>query len=186
MNLDLTKEQQLLLIGLIVAVVVGLGVMAVRQFSPGQTGEINLEQPTGESNDRIMVHVCGAVARQGVFRVAAGSRWLEVIALAGGALPGADLSALNLAEAVKDGQKIIVPDRLPVKAGKSTEQSARVSINTAGVAEFDALPGIGKATAEKIVELRQKNGPFVRLEQIMEVPRFGKAKFEKIKDRLTL
>ena len=182
----MTKEQQLLLIGLTVAVVVGLGVMAFRQVIPGPSAGVSLEETGPEAVSRVMVHVCGAVGRQGVFKVAAGSRLLDVLETAGGALPAADLSALNLAEVVKDGQKIVVPSRLPVSSTTQSGPSAKMNINIAGADEFDALPGIGKATADKIVELRQKNGPFIRLEQIMEVPRFGKAKFEKIKDRLTL
>jgi competence protein ComEA len=186
MDLNLTKEQQLLLIGLVIAVVLGLGVMAFRQFLPGTAEGVSLEQAGPETVSQVMVHVCGAVGRQGVFRVAAGSRLLDVLETAGGALPAADLSALNLAEVVKDGQKIVVPSRLPVSSAAQDGPLAKININSASADEFDALPGVGKATAEKIVELRQKNGPFVRLEQIMEVPRFGKAKFERIKERLTL
>jgi competence protein ComEA len=186
MDLNLTKEQQLLLIGLVISIVIGLGVMAYRQLLPGRAAEVNLEQTGPETVSRVMVHVCGAVGRQGVFKVAAGSRLLDVLETAGGALPAADLSALNLAEIVKDGQKIVVPSRLPVSSTTQSGPLAKVNINTADAAEFDALPGIGKTTAEKIVELRQKNGPFVRLEQIMETPRFGKAKFEKIKEKLSL
>jgi competence protein ComEA len=185
-ELNLTKEQQLLLIGLVISIVIGLGVMAFRQAVPAAEEGVTIEQADPQKRSFLMVHVCGAVAKQGVFRVTSGSRLLDVLETAGGALPEADLSALNLAEAVKDGQKIVVPCRLPVSQAGPLDKTARININTATADEFDALPGIGKATAEKIVELRQKNGPFVRQEQIMEVPRLGKAKFEKIKDRLAL
>ncbi|MCU0641852.1 MAG: ComEA family DNA-binding protein [Candidatus Margulisbacteria bacterium] len=186
MDLSLTKEQQLLILGFIVALVVGLGVAAFRQLVPEAPSGIIMEQTAPAEDNRIMVHVCGAVGAEGVFRVKPGSRLLEVIEIAGGPLVDADISALNLAEVVKDGQKIIVPSRLPVSQSNQPGAVARININTAGVDEFDSLPGIGKATAEKIVELRRKQGPFVRLEQLLEVPRFGKAKLEKMKERLTL
>ncbi|MGB9613068.1 MAG: ComEA family DNA-binding protein, partial [Candidatus Margulisiibacteriota bacterium] len=62
----------------------------------------------------------------------------------------------------------------------------KININTADEKALDSLPGVGKATAQAIIEYRKTNGPFTRLEQIMEIPRFGKSKFEKIKNRITL
>jgi competence protein ComEA len=62
----------------------------------------------------------------------------------------------------------------------------KVNINTAGVDELVALPGIGKAYAERIVEYRQKNGPFKKVEDILNVRGIGEKTFDRIKDRLTL
>jgi len=78
----------------------------------------------------------------------------------------------------------------PGTARGATPQAAtageKVNINTAGVDELVALPGIGKAYAERIVEYRQKNGPFKRVEDILNVRGIGEKTFERIRDRLTL
>lgn len=61
-----------------------------------------------------------------------------------------------------------------------------MNLNTADEKALDSLPGVGPATAKAMVEYRRTNGPFTRIEQIMEIPRFGKAKFERVKDRITI
>lgn len=200
-SLEITKEQQLLILGLIVSLLVGLGVMAAKQFIPQGCDEITVADPQDAQPITLLVHVCGAVRREGVYKLKPGDRLLSAISLAGGSLPLADLSALNLAEPVKDGVKIFIPLKQPMvrevvgeerpvgrkTQGKTQEKAAgRVNLNSASVDQLDDLPGIGKSTAEKIVEYRQKNGPFQKLEQLMELPRFGKSKFEKLKDRITL
>ncbi|MFA4843945.1 MAG: ComEA family DNA-binding protein [Candidatus Margulisiibacteriota bacterium] len=196
-SLEITKEQQLLILGLIVSLLVGLGVMAAKQFIPQESDEITVAEPQDVQPITLLVHVCGAVRREGVYKLKPGDRLLSAISLAGGSLPMADLSALNLAEPVKDGEKIFIPLKQPVvrevveikvsgKAQSKAKTTGRVNLNSASVAQLDALPGIGKSTAEKIIEYRQKNGPFQKLEQLMELPRFGKSKFEKLKDRITL
>jgi competence protein ComEA len=68
----------------------------------------------------------------------------------------------------------------------ATATSDKVNINTAGVEELMALPGIGKAYAERILEYRQKNGPFKTAEDLLNVRGIGEKTFEKIKDRLTV
>ncbi|MFH1387577.1 MAG: ComEA family DNA-binding protein [bacterium] len=206
MELSLTKEQKLLLLGLIASLVIGLGVTSYKHFfTPLENNEIkinsNLNKPT---SIKIMVHICGAVRNEGVYQLKPGDRLLEALDLAGGALPNADLSSLNLAEIVKDGVKIIVPVKqtavinIPLvssssakkptkeKRSSSPKQGPIVNLNTADEAALDSLPGIGKSTAKKIIEYRKSNGPFARIEQIMEIPKFGKSKFEKIKDRIRI
>jgi competence protein ComEA len=196
MDLNLTKEQQLLLLGLIASIVVGLGVTAYRYYFTASPQGIVIEEPKNQPTPAptAMVHVCGAVRREGVYRLKLGGRLLEVLEAAGGALPSADLSALNLAEPVKDGLKVVVPVKREVVEGISGIQesrgsgthASRVNINVADEKALDLLPGVGPSTARAIVEYRRTNGPFTRVEQIMEIPRFGKAKYERIKDRITI
>jgi len=189
MDLNLTKEQQLILIGLIVSIVVGLGVTGFRQLSGGASQAIVIEGggkvDSSASAPPIVVHLSGAVRREGVYRLKPGDRLLDLLALSGGALASADLSAINLAEPVKDGAKLFVPAKQSAVVDPPV-RTARININSANAEQLDSLPGIGRSTAEKIVEYRQKNGPFARLEQIMEIPRFGKAKYERIKGQITL
>ncbi|MFA6418808.1 MAG: ComEA family DNA-binding protein [Candidatus Margulisiibacteriota bacterium] len=156
-------------------------------FKPGNsTQELAILPP--ETAPKVEVHLCGAVRREGVYEVKSGDRLIDILNLAGGALPTADLSAVNLAEPVKDGQKIVIPLKvvLLLEAGCAVSPGGKVSLNSGDEKAFDDLPGIGASTAKAIVAYRRKNGPFTRLEQIMEIPRFGKAKFDRIKDRLVL
>ncbi|MDD4178834.1 MAG: ComEA family DNA-binding protein [Candidatus Margulisbacteria bacterium] len=207
MDLKLSKEQQLLLLGLILSIIVGLGVMAFRNLAPATVNEdISIETPQETKPISLIVHISGAIRREGVYKLQVGDRLMDALKLAGGALPNADLSALNLAEIVKDGEKIIVPAKVELmheeglgtgglgtngtgdKGTKGTGVigNGKVNLNTANVEQLDSLPGIGKSTAQKIIEYRRKIGSFQRIEQIMEIPRFGKAKFGKIKERLSL
>lgn len=198
MNLNLTKEQQLILLGLIASIVVGLGVTAYRRFLPSSPEGIAIEEPSDKSrlapSSMIIVHLSGAVRREGVYRLKPGDRLLDAVGMAGGALPSADLSAINLAEVVKDGVKVMIPVKREVRERVSGDQDIRISgtssrkvnLNTADEKTLDSLPGVGPATAKAIVEYRRMNGPFTRIEQIMEIPRFGKAKFERIKDKITI
>ena len=80
----------------------------------------------------------------------------------------------------------LVPGTARGAAPPPTAPGERVNINTAGVDELVALPGIGKAYAERIVEYRQKNGPFKKVEDILNVRGIGEKTFERIKDRLTI
>jgi competence protein ComEA len=200
MELNLPKEQQLLLLALIASLVVGLGVMAIQNISPASSDKVSIETPKHghimaqeAAKPTIMVHVCGAVRREGVYKLNPGDRLIDAVKLAGGARPAADLTAVNLAEAVKDGQKIVVPAKqLPVEThsepvnveagGKQRSKlQGPININTADEKTLDSLPGVGPATAKAIIEYRKTKGPFARIEQIMEIPRFGKSKFERIK-----
>ncbi|MDD5593684.1 MAG: helix-hairpin-helix domain-containing protein [Candidatus Margulisbacteria bacterium] len=206
MELNLSKEQQLIILGLIASIVIGLAVMAVRQFIPDPNEQKMIEQPkmdrqtTGLS---VTVHICGAVRREGVYKLKPGDRLMEVVALAGGAQPLADLSAVNLAEPVKDGAKIVIPAKqisVPseTKPGSFDEKRSRksptaavgptvkVNLNTADEKTLDSLPGVGPSTAKTIVEYRRTNGTFSKIEQIMEIPRFGKSKFERIKNMIVI
>lgn len=148
--------------------------------------------------DRVVVHVSGAVARPGVVDlvVSADGRRLRVadaVAAAGGALPDADLDRLNLAQPVTDGQHVHVPRRgevMPPPPGDSrgTEGDrgppALIDLNTATVEELDALPGIGPATAQAIVEYRTRRGRFRSVNQLLEVRGIGPAKLAELQGRV--
>jgi competence protein ComEA len=133
----------------------------------------------------VVIHLTGAVNREGVFRLKAGDRLLDALILAGGARPTADLSSLNLAEPLKDGAKIVIPEKIYLKITNNPATDV-VSLNSANEEQLDALPGIGKSTAKQIIDYRQKHGPFAKIEQLLEIPRFGKAKLDRMKDKITL
>lgn len=152
----------------------------------GEAGESPGEE--GEAPEPVVVHVDGAVVAPGVYVLAEGSRVNDAVLAAGGLSEGADTSALNLASVLADGEKVHVPvaGEAPVASsgGSDTEGPKVVNINTAGVEELDELPGVGEATAEAIVEERERNGPFTSVEDIMRVSGIGEKKFEKLVGRI--
>jgi competence protein ComEA len=93
------------------------------------------------------------------------------------------LAALALASAASAAQE---KDRDGEKAGKKVAAATTVNINTASAAELESLPGVGARTAQRIVEYRQKNGSFKKVEELMNVQGIGEKSFLKIKDRLTV
>ncbi len=135
--------------------------------------------PAGESapEPQLTVHVSGAVARPGLVEVSAGARVADAVAAAGGALPGADLSALNLAGPVAGGQQVIVPTAagsvVPIDGAAS---SGKVHLNTADAAQLQMLPGVGPVLAARIVAYREQHGPFRTVEDLLDVPGIGEGK----------
>lgn len=124
------------------------------------------------------VYICGAVAEPGVYEVRQGSRIYEVVSMAGGLTEDADVSSVNQAEAVYDGQMIY----LPTEAEHETD--SRVNINTASAEELMTLSGIGQAKAEQILAYRNANGNFSSEEEIMNVEGIKEGLYNRIKDNI--
>jgi competence protein ComEA len=158
-------------------------------------------EPTTTTGPPVAVHVAGAVARPGLYRLPAGSRVADALAQAGGKLPRADLDRLNLAARLTDGQKILVTrrgDPVPpfdvVSAGGGAGPSGGdgsgaapvepVDLNAADLGALDALPGIGPATARAILEERTRRGGFRSPRDLLRVPGIGEGRFARLKDRV--
>jgi len=138
------------------------------------------------------VHVTGAVeVPDQVVYLPEGSRVADAIASAGGAKKEADLSQLNLAAYIKDGQRIYVPcigekiENIIDTQGENPE-NLLTNINLASKIELLDLPGIGETYAERIIQHREENGPFETIEDIMEVKGIGESKFNDMKDKITV
>ncbi|MBQ8918737.1 MAG: helix-hairpin-helix domain-containing protein [Acidaminococcaceae bacterium] len=171
-----------------------------------------VEQPAAaEVRQPVQVTVCvsGAVVNPGVYQVEKGSRAQQVIELAGGVTEEADMDRVNLAQLCRDGGHIKVSrlsqarlkKRMPgakneekreTDAQKNTDvnrqrdlETITVHLNSATETELEQLPGVGKATARQIVMFRSKSS-FQKLEDIMQVPGIGPAKFEKMRPYLVL
>lgn len=131
---------------------------------------------------RLVVDVAGAVRRPGLYHLAAGTRIADAVAAAGGATPHADVALVNLAAPLADGEQVLVPVRgAAAGTGGNPSPTAPVDLNTANAEQLDALPGIGPATAQKIVDYRQAHGPFRSLDDLEAVPGIGPSKLAQLK-----
>lgn len=138
----------------------------------------------------ILVHVAGKVKKPDVYPLLQGSRVADAIKAAGGAKKGVDLSDINLARILIDGEQIYVGyvaavDRSTPK-NSLKKYSGIVNINRATKAEFDSLVGIGPVIAGKIVTYRNQNGSFMAIEDLLKVSGIGAKTLERIRPRLTL
>jgi len=144
----------------------------------------------GQSAQLLVVHVVGEVARPGVVRLEPGARVVDAVEAAGGSLRGADLSTVNLARLLADGEQVRVglppDDSVTGVVGGVGEASGVVNVNQAGADQLVDLPGIGPVLAERIVAYRRANGPFVSVDQLLEVAGIGPAVLEAIHERVRL
>jgi len=144
----------------------------------------------------LMVHLSGAVLHPGVYALPPGSRIQDGIQAAGGLNEGADTSLLNLAAPIQDGERVYVPSEslapptssgmLPLPSQEPNAPSTLININTASAGELESLPGIGPTLAQRIIEYRTSHGPFTNIEAIQDVSGIGPAKFEQIKQLISV
>lgn len=154
------------------------------------------------ASGKVYVDISGEVKKPGVYEVSSDSRIFEVIEKAGGLTGKADTGAINQAELVKDGQKIVISrkgDNRNVSGSNMADTSSRstgashngtaqgkININSADVNELQKIHGVGPATAEKIIKFRSSNGNFRVIEDLKKVNGIGNKTFEKIKDYITV
>jgi competence protein ComEA len=184
-DLNFTPIQKRALLGMS-AVVVVLSIFIVIR---GNTDEITpppvvVEQVQAQ---QIFVDVTGAVNTPGVYTLTASSRVIDAIKAAGGSAPGADLSTINLARVLADGEQIYVDAAVTNSKGvrvSTTKRSGPININRATVGDFDSLDGIGPVIANRIVSYRKTHGPFITVEDLQKVSGIGAAKFAQIKSKI--
>jgi competence protein ComEA len=159
---------------------------------------------TPTPGESLYVHVAGAVRRSGLFKMRVGSRIADAVARAG-PKPGADLDALNLAEALVDGAKIDVPSKREAPAlaapgltgsgatspvastpGATSTAPAVIDVNSADQVALETIPGVGPVTALAIIDYRTQNGPFASVEELLEVSGIGPATLESIRPYVTV
>ncbi|MGO4782168.1 ComEA family DNA-binding protein [Cryobacterium sp. W22_MBD10_FK3] len=152
----------------------------------------------------VFVHVLGAVLNPGLFEVHEGARVVDVVAAAGGLLPTADESGLNLAREVSDGEQLYVPtagevvDGAPAGAQGSGAAPGspsgpagsgavpKVNLNSATAADLDTLPRIGPAMAQRILDYREAEGQFGSVDDLRNVTGIGDKTFAALKDLITV
>jgi competence protein ComEA len=199
--------------GFVLAAVLAIGAFVVAASSP--RGEITIDggeawtasggpqasRGLASTGQRLVVDVQGAVLRPGVLELGPGARVGDAIAGAGGYSPRLDAERaareLNLAAAVKDGDRIVVPSRddPPASSGpgpRGTDGSGApggaagpVDLNSATAAELDKLPGIGPVTAQKIIDARAEK-PFTTVDELRERKIIGQSTFDKLHDLVTV
>ncbi len=137
----------------------------------------------------IFVDVTGAVNKPGVYSLTGKSRVIDAIKAAGDSAPGADLSTINLARIVNDGEQIYVDSTVINSSGvrvSKTVHTGPININRATAHQLDALDGIGPVIAQRIVDYRKVNGSFVSIDDLQKVSGIGAAKFAQIKAKVRI
>lgn len=138
----------------------------------------------------LVVDVAGKVRRPGIAVLPAGSRVVDALEAAGGARRGVDLTSLNLARPVVDGEQILVGvapvDGVAGSLGDPSSGGTLVNLNTADQATLETLPGVGPVTAGSILAWRTDNGGFTAVDELLEVDGIGEATLEDIAPLVTL
>lgn len=178
---------------LALAVTVAIGILR-GSTAPTEDVAVASDAATAESisSGDVYVHVAGAVAVPGLYRLFAGARIVDAVAASGGFVEGADRAAVNLARPVADGEQVVVPligeADAAAAGGESHESSGdgRVNLNTADAAALDTLPRIGPALAQRIIDWRDENGRFTSVEDLLAVPGIGDKMLEALRDLVSV
>ncbi len=182
---------------IVVGVLLGAGIIYLVTRPPRGEAITLLPAPTIPP---LTVYVSGKVNQAGLYALPVGARLNDAIQAAGGFAADADTSGFNLARVLVDGEQVDVPAMVtpapilpaataqisPIITSPPIATSGPVNINTATLEQLDMLPGIGFTTAQKIIDYRVANGPFVTIEAIMDVPGIGQVKFDAMKDLITV
>ena len=206
---NLNKGQKIFLTILGIIVVIVLLIYYTTREDNTEYSEIDniyieneIEEEKINDEEEIVIHIVGAINKEGIVKLKSGDRISDAIEKAGGATENADLSKINLAYIVEDGQKINIPNKdeentnteyittdsgnAIVENEQSAEEIGKVNINTATQTELETLPGIGPSTALKIIQYREENGKFDSIEDIKNVSGIGDVKYENIKDYINV
>ena len=175
-------------LGLIAAIVLLLSVFIVIRGNTQSSAAPEII-PITIAEPEIFVDVTGAVNKPGVYTLTGKSRVIDAIKAAGDSAPGADLSTINLARVLNDGEQIYVDSLVMNSAGQRVSKktpSGPININRATARQLDALDGIGPVIAARIVEYRKINGSFLSIDDLQKVSGIGAAKFAQIKSKVRI
>lgn len=186
------KRALIVLVAIVCAVSVGV-------VFRGSSEPIPVLEPIIVAPPKVTVDIAGGVNSPGVYSLPANSRVIDAITAAGSAKVGTDLSDINLARIVKDGEQIYVdpvvvnvksqpqPQSQPQSAGVANpvkKKTGPININRATASDFDTLPGIGPVLAQRIMTYRKTNGPFTAIEDLQKVSGIGISKFADLKSKV--
>jgi competence protein ComEA len=143
----------------------------------------------------IIVDVTGWVRRPGVYEFRQGDRVIDAVRMAGGGKPGADLTSINLAALLTDGQQILVPRKAKAGVGAGVAGGSGVpgsgtevliNLNTATLDQLESLPGIGPSLGQRILDYRQEHGPFRSVEDLLNVSGIGEKRLADLRSKVTV
>ena len=186
-DLHFSSNQRRALIGVFLLVcLISFGVV-----TRGHPQQVIETAPVIVAPPLLVVDVAGGVKVPGVYSLPADSRVMDAIKAAGGIEKGMDMSEINLARILRDGEQIYVDPLVAVDtSNKGTtirsvkKKNGPININRASARELDALPGIGPVLAERIVKFRKVNGPFSLPEDLQKVSGIGSSKFAQFKSKI--
>ena len=186
-DLHFSRHQKMAL-AILASIVLILSVFVVFR---GNTQENSVSEiiPITVAEPEIFVDVTGAVNRPGVYSLTGRSRVIDAIKAAGDSAPGADLSTINLARVLNDGEQIYVDSTVINSSGKRVSKkvaSGPININRATLRQLDSLDGIGPVIAGRIIDYRKKNGSFLTVDDLQKVSGIGAAKFAQIKSKVRI
>ena len=167
---------------------------AQRESRPAESGRVPSQAASRVGLSELVVYVAGAVKRPGLYHLHSGDRYEQAIASAGGLAASADAGGVNLAERAADGEEIYVPvgEKLRGRGRASLTRRRRatpppdgsVDLNTADAAELAAVPGVGRAVAARIVEVREREGSFASLDELLDVAGMTQSRLERARSYL--
>ena len=159
---------RLVVLAVVAAVALG-GVVAVARLRTPPPVPIAVVEATATATAQplVVVDVAGAVARPGIVRLAYGTRVGDAIAAAGGPSADADLTALNRAALLRDGARVYVPriGETPPAGSIGSDAETKIDLNHATAAQLETLPGVGPATALRIIRSRDQR-PFEKVDEL--------------------
>ena len=181
---------------LVLLALVALAAFALTRLTDGSASSTTIALSNSSSSDSTQeiaaptfyVHVVGEVKVPGVYALTIGARLFDAIADAGGFLADADQSSVNLARELTDGEQVIVSKvgAATAYAGSAGTGSSQISLNRAGEAELESLPGVGPALAGRMIAWRMANGGFKKREDLLNVSGIGDKLFAAISKLVTL
>lgn len=169
--------------------IIAIALSAFFIFKPHDAGAIAPQVPTIVAPPMVVVDVQGDVKTPGVYELPTNSRVIDAIKAAGGANKSADLSYINQARIIKDGEQIYVDKKLTSSTSTTVRRSTTatngiLSINRATAKELEKLPGIGPVLASRIIEFRKINGNFQSVDDLRKVQGIGASTLEKFRSKI--
>ena len=180
-----SQKRALLIIGSVLLI---LSVFIVARGNSQSSQAIEVI-PITIAEPEIFVDVTGAVNNPGVYTLTGKSRVIDAIKAAGDSAPGADLSTINLARVLNDGEQIYVDSTVVNSRGVRVSKAiprGPININRATARQLDALDGVGPVIAQRIVDYRKINGSFLSIDDLQKVSGIGAAKFAQIKAKVRI